>query len=275
MKIIFYKLSKNKKMINFNRVSAMIYRYYVNMKHTYDRLTDMFYWPAMDLFLWGLTGLYFAKLNSNNPNTIIVILTGLIYWIVIWRTQYEVSINLLTEMWDQNLVNIFASPLRVTEWIISVIIFGFIKMFVSITFSAGLAFLLYQYPVFVYGFFLIPTIISLMITGWAVGFFVAGLLIQYGQRIQTIAWMGVVILAPFSALYYPVSVLPTWAQKVSLIIPSSYAFEGMREILFTGHASYDKLLISFLLNGIYLIFSIWFFISSFNKSKKLGLGRLI
>lgn len=261
-------------MINFNRVYAMIIRNAINSKHSFDRLSDMFYWPAMDLFIWGLTGLYFVK-TSNNPNILFVVLSGLVFWIVLWRAQYEITINLLAEFWDRNLVNIFAAPLTIAEWIITFMLFGLIKTLISLIFSSVIAFILYKFNIFQYGFFIIPFVISLILTGWAGGFMVAGLIIRYGVNLQTLAWVGIYLVAPFSAIYYPVSILPLWAQTVSKFVPSSYIFEGIRELLFTGKLSYDKLLISFLLNIVYLTIAIWFFVYMFNKSKKLGLGRLI
>ncbi len=261
-------------MIDFNRVFAMVYRYWLSMKHNYDRIGDMFYWPAMDLFIWGLTGLYFAKLSGVNEHTIEILLTGLIYWLVIWRAQYEITTNLLSEMWDRNLINIFVSPLRISEWIVSVMLFGFIKVLISIAFSAGLAAILYHYPLFMYGFYTVPIVFSLIMTGWTAGFIVAGFLIRYGQKIQTLGWTGVAVIMPFCVLYYPMSILPVWAQKVAMFVPSSYMFEGMREIIFTGRMSYDKFYISFGLNIVYLILAIWFFNFMFQKAKKIGLERL-
>lgn len=252
----------------------MIYRYLINMKHSFDRLSDMFYWPAMDLFLWGLTGLYFVK-TSSSPNILFVVLSGLVFWIVLWRAQYEITTNLLSEFWDRNLVNIFASPLTIAEWIITFMIIGFVKTLISLIFSSLIAYFLYKLNILQFGFFIIPFVVSLILTGWAGGFLVAGIIIRYGVNLQTLAWAGIYLVAPFSAIYYPVSILPQWAQGISQFIPSSYIFEGVRQILFTGNISYDKLLISFALNIVYLILSIWFFVFMFNKSRKLGLGRLI
>ena len=108
-------------MINFNRIYAMVIRYFINLRHNFDRLSDMFYWPALELFIWGLTGLYLATLSISNKDYIFVIITGLVFWIIIWRVQYEVNINILSEIWDRNIVNIFASPLTLAEWILSFI----------------------------------------------------------------------------------------------------------------------------------------------------------
>lgn len=260
-------------MINFNRVFAMIYRYWLAMKHSFDRLGDMFYWPAMDLFIWGLTGLYIIKLSTNNHNIILIMLTGLIYWMVIWRSQYEITTNLLQEMWDRNLINIFTSPLRVSEWVTAVMIFGFIKMVITVSFSGILAVILYHYPILTYGWYTIPIILSLVLTGWTAGFIVAAFIIRFGQKIQTLAWTGVALISPFSVLYYPLNILPHWAQKVAWFIPPSHIFEGMREIIFTGKISYDKLYISFGLNILYLLIAIAFFNFMFKLTRKFGLDR--
>ena len=261
--------------MSIKRIFAMTQRYTYNLRHSYDRLTDMFYWPLMDLLIWGLTGIYFAQLTSNSPYAITVILTGLIFWIISWRAQYEISLNLLSEIWDRNLVNIFASPLTIHEWIMSVIIFGSIKVFLSLSFSATIAFILYKYQFFQFGWWLIPVVINLIITGWVAGFSIAAIIIRFGTKVQTIAWAGAYLIVPFSALYYPLSVLPQWSQKVALVFPTSYIFEALREHIFTGHISIEKILIGFALNVIYLILAIRFFIFMFNKSRKMGLGGLV
>ena len=262
-------------MINFNRVLAMVIRYTYNLKHSLDRLSDMFYWPLLDLLVWGITGLYLAKFNHLSSNYLFLILNGLVFWIVVWRGQYEINTNLLAEIWDKNIVNIFISPLNVYEWILSFMIFGLIKSLISVAFSAIIAYLIYGFNILSYGPALVLFFISLIMTGWAFGFVVAGFLVRYGQRIQTLAWGGVAIVAPFSVLYYPLSVLPHWAQTVAHFVPSSYVFEALREALFTKQIAFDKLIISFGINTIYLTLGIAFFVFMFNKSKKLGLGRLI
>ena len=262
-------------MINIHRVFAMVIRYTYNLRHSLDRLSDMFYWPLLDLLIWGVTGLYLARLMSNSDSYLFLILNGLIFWIVVWRAQYEINTNLLSELWDKNLVNIFVSPLTVYEWFTSFMIFGLIKSLISVAFSAIIAYLIYGYNIFSYGPSIIIFFIALLLTGWSFGFIVAGFLIRFGQRVQTLAWGGVALIAPFSVLYYPISVLPHWAQTVAHFVPSSYIFEALRSTLFYKPISVIDIGISFGINILYLIIAIAFFVFMFNKSKKLGLGRLI
>jgi len=260
--------------MNFRIVWAVVVRHLYNFKHSLDRLTDAFYWPAMDIFIWGFTSLYITK-QSNQPSQVIIsLLSGVVLWLVVWRAQYEITVNLLEEMWSRNLVNMFASPLRVREWVLAVFILGLIKMFFSVGFSILLALFLYKTNIFSLGFYLIPFIVSLTTTGWAVGMLVSGLIIRYGMRIQTFAWGGIALISPFSAIYYPISTLPMWAQKVSMFLPTSYIFEGMRSVIFEGSMLYGDLVKSFVLNIIYLILGLFFFTQMFNKSKTRGLADL-
>jgi ABC-2 type transport system permease protein len=43
------------------------------------------------------------------------------------------------------------------------------------------------------------------------------------------------LFQPFSAVFYPVQVLPALLQRVAWLLPTTYAFEGMRAVL-SGHA---------------------------------------
>lgn len=260
--------------MNWGIVGAIIVRHLYNFKHSLDRLSDAFYWPAVDIFLWGFTSVYITKQAGNVPGIVTILLSGLILWMVVWRGQYEITVNLLEEMWNQNLANLFASPLRVREWVVGVFILGILKMVMSISFAILLAYFAYKANIFSLGFYLIPFMINLLLTGWAVGLIVAGLIVLFGMRIQTLAWTGIFLIAPFSGVYYPISTLPHWAQNISMFLPTSYIFEGMRSVILDGKMLPSMLLKSFLLNAVFLALGIFLFIRMFEKSKEKGLARL-
>lgn len=260
--------------MNWHIVWAIVVRHLYNFKHSWDRLSDAFYWPAMDILIWGFASVSIAQRSSSLSNIVMTLLSGIILWMVVWRGQYEITVNLLEDMWNQNMVNLFASPLRLREWITGVFILGLIKMTLTVTFAVLLALLVYKINLFSLGFYLVPFMISLLLTGWAAGLIIASLIIYYGTRIQTLAWSGVAIITPFSGVFYPLSVLPAWAQTVSQFLPTSYIFEGMRSVVFKGYVPVDMLLKSFGLNFILLVFGIWLFIFMFEKSKEKSLARL-
>lgn len=259
--------------LNFNRIWGVILRHLYNFRRAYDRMSDVFFYPAIDIFVWGLA-ISAINARGNKVFEVAAILIGLILWYAIWRGQYEITVNLLEELWSENLTNLLSTPLNLGEWIIGFMSLGFIKLVMNILFAALLAFILYQVSVFTLGFYLIPFIVSLLITGWVSGLFFAGFFLRYGTNIQTLAWAGGALLMPFSSVFYPVSSLPSWMQIIARFVPSAYIFEGMRQVLSTHSLDTANLYKSFLLNAVYFILALGFFLKSFQKAKEQGLAHL-
>ncbi len=105
--------------MNTQRIKAIIFRSIYTWRHNLDRLADTFYWPAIDVIIWGFMSTYIKNNAPNIPFATLALLTALIFWLIVWRSQYEITVGLLTELWDRNLVNIFASPLKTSEWIVA------------------------------------------------------------------------------------------------------------------------------------------------------------
>lgn len=258
-----------------HRIAGIILRYLFLFRHSFDRLSDAFYWPTMDLLLWGITSMYFRRYSSGGPSVTVTIISGILFWIIVWRGQYEISVNLLEDLWNKNLINIFVAPVSFYEWISSFLILGIIKATLSFTYGAVVAFILYKVHIFSYGFSLLPIMLLLIMTGWWSGFLGAGIILRYGTKIQTVAWSLVTILSPFSAIYYPLAILPFWAQKIALFIPTSYAFEAARKVINQGYFDMQMFFIAFILNIFYIILSIIFLRRSFDKALQRGLVKVV
>jgi len=243
-------------------------------RRSFDRMSDVFYWPTIDLLLWGLTSQYFRSFTPDANKVLLMIITGILFWIIAWRGQYEISVNMLEDLWNENFINIFVSPIKFSEWVISFLIIGILKGILSLVFAAGIAFILYHVHIFNYGFYLLPFLFSLLLTGWWVGFFVGGLILRFGTKVQTFAWTLVMVMSPFAAIYYPVSILPDWAQIIAKFVPPSYIFEGARSILYNGNFDWLNLVYSFGLNFIYLLLGYLFLYNSFKKIMNKGMVHL-
>ena len=259
--------------MKLHRIYGLILRNFYGFRKNMDRLTDSFYWPTIDLIMWGLTSQFFMAMGGGN-NVLLVVLSGLVMWLILWKSQYEISISLLDELWNRNLINLFVSPLTFTEWLVSALILGVIKVFLSFSFALGLAYLLYKVRIFEYGFQFLPYMLILLLSGWAVGIVVTAMIFRYGTRIQAFCWTLVWVFGPFSAIYYPVSILPNWAQQISKFIPMSYAFEGMRGVIATGIVDYQKFFIGTGLALLYLFLGLIFLYRSFAKVMQKGLLKV-
>jgi ABC-2 type transport system permease protein len=260
--------------MSFRRIAAMVVRHLYMFPRTLERWSESIYWPVLDLVLWGLTTRWVETARGDVSHLALAVLTAVVFWQVVWRANYEISVNLLEEVWSHNLVNLFATPLSVWEWSVSLIVLGILKNILTLAVGAGAVWLLYQMNLFSVGWLMLPFLFSLLMSGWFIGFTASGVIIRYGQSVQSIAWMAGYALAPFSAVFYPVAVLPRWAQAIAAALPMTYVFEGMRQVLRGGRPPVSDLAISFGLNLLYLALSVLFFGWMFEKSRERGLARL-
>lgn len=259
--------------MNFSRIKGVFFRYYYNLIKGPNQLSDLFYWPLVDILLWGLTSIWIQR-QSHVPDLPLILMTALIFWQVAWRGSIDISINILQEFWHRNLVNLFSTPLKISEWIAGTVLLCLCKLTITIAFGSLMVYVLYSLNVFTLGWAFLPFAALLLMFGWSLGFLAAGIIIYWGHQVEMIAWMIGFLFAPFSAVFYPVETLPIWAQTISWCLPTTYVFEGMRQIL-NGHPfPYAYVSYSLILNIVYLFASAFFFRWMFEKSRKKGLARL-
>lgn len=258
--------------MSIRRIYGVFFRYFYTLKDIHQ-LSDLFYWPLVDILLWGLTSIW-IQYQNNVPNLPLILMTALIFWQVTWRGAFGISFHLLQEFWHRNLMNLFSTPLTLSEWICGTLLLGICKLFVSVAFGSLMVYLLYALNVFTLGWAFLPFATLLFVFGWTIGFLSSGLVIYWGHKVEVFAWMLPFLFAPFSAVFYPVEVLPHWAQIISWSLPTTYIFEGMRQILNSGPFPWTYFGVSLLLNLLFLYISILFFRMMFHKSLVKGLARL-
>ncbi|MBP9702806.1 ABC transporter permease [Candidatus Woesebacteria bacterium] len=257
--------------MKMHRLWGLFLRYYYNLLRSYDRLTDMFFWPVVDLLMWGLTSQYLVKTGALDNTVILALLGGIMLWIFPWRGQYEITVSLLEDLWNRNLVNLFATPVKFMEWVVTLLLIGVFKAIVSFGFASLVAILLYQTNIYTLGIKLLPWAGLLIVFGWVFGLLVAGIIMRYGTKIQTLAWTAIHLVSPFIGVYYSIDTLPSWAQTVSRFVPASYVFEAMRSEIAGVAVPLNNLLFPFVLCVIYLALALWILTRSYLHILKRGL----
>ncbi len=259
--------------MSWQRILGVFFRYFYVAKKGLHQLSDLFYWPLVDILIWGLTS-FWIESESHVTMIPLVLMTGLIFWQIAWRGSVDISTNLLQEFWHRNLVNLFSTPLKISEWIAGMILLCFCKLLITVAFGSLAVYVLFALNVFNVGWAFIPFTISLLIFGWSLSFLSSSLIIYWGHKVEMIAWMAAFLFAPFSAVFYPVHVLPQWARAISWCLPTTYIFEGMRSILETGTFPVHYFWISMTINLVYLAASLCIFKWMFEKTREKGLARL-
>lgn len=256
--------------MSITRIKGIILQNLFLLKHSLEELIDAFFWPTTDVIIWGLMTSYFANFRGSVATVVAFLMGGLILWNIVWRAQQDITIVFLRNVWSKNLLNLFSSPLTPAEFVVSTMILGLLKIILTLAAVAAIAFFLYSFNIFSLGFYLLPFFASLIAFAWAAGIFVVGLIIRFGMRIQVLAWSLIVLLHPLSAVFYPVSTLPVFLQKIAWFLPTSHIFEGMRQLLKDGSLSNEKLIWAFSLNIVYLVLASLFFMYMFERARVKG-----
>jgi ABC-2 type transport system permease protein len=245
-------------------------RYFHANRREISTYFDYFYWPLIDMFLFGFLGTWLSE--QQNSALTISLITALVLWSVTYRSSLDIARNMAQELWDENLLNFFATPIKLAEWVLGLMSLGILSLFITVPYTSFLAKLIFNQNIFNIGSSLFMFVGLLIMSGWILGFVASSLLIYYGQKIETVVWAIPWLITPFSSIYYPISVMPSWAQSVSKFLPTMYAFEGVRKLLTTGQMPYHDIGMSLLLNTVYLIAALLFFNHMFKKSKNEGLN---
>ena len=232
---------------------------------------EVFYWPLLDLLVWGFVTVYLSRFRQNLPGFVTFFIGALILWDILFRSHQGISVSFLEDVWSRNLLNLFASPLSPAEYILSLMAVSIVKLITTASVMALLAWILYSFNIFLLGMALIPFILNLIIMGWAIGIVTTALILRFGQEAEVLAWALGFLFMPVSAVFYPVAVLPSLLQAVSRFISASYVFEGMRAVINTGQFPIQTLLWSFGINAVYILAAGFFFKWNFAHVKRKGL----
>ncbi len=253
------------------RVWGLMYRHLTLYRRSWPRLLELAYWPILNMCIWGFTA-SFLMARMGNPAVMAgaVLLGGVLLWEVTLRSQMGMSISFLEEIWSRNLGHIFVSPLRPYELIAALVGMSVIRMLMGVIPAILLAWAFYAFNLFTLGPMLVLFFASLMMFGWAVALGVVSLVLRHGAGAEPLAWGVLFGLAPFSAVFYPVSVLPRLLQPVALALPTSHVFEGMRAILLNGVVRYDHLAWAFGLNLVWLAGAALLFSRQFHQARVSG-----
>lgn len=257
--------------MKFNRIKALIIRQLYLYPRSFPRLMDVFFWPVLELLVWGFLSLYLEHLNLNNVNIVSFLLGALIFWELLNRSQQAVTISFLEDVWEKNLLNLFVTPLRIIEFLLSTVVLGLVRIVMQAIVLGVIALFLYGFNIFQFGLYTLPFIVSLLLFGWVLGLLVVAIILRFGTSAQVLAFGVIFLIQPFSAVFYPVAALPTVLQWLAYALPSTYVFEGMRAVITTGTVEWSTLAISFGLNILYLALVFRFFYSMFRKVKERGL----
>ena len=239
-------------MASARRIGAMILRYWYLLRSSWPRLLELVYWPTVQMLMWGFLQSYLHERSGFLAAAAGALLGAVLLWDILFRGQIGFSISFLEEMWARNLGHLMISPLRTGEFVAALMVMSVIRVVIGLAPVTLMALIFFGFNVFQLGLALAGFFLILIVTSWAIGLVVCGLVLRQGLGAESLAWSLIFLLLPLACVYYPVSTLPEWLQYVALALPPTYVFEGMRAILIDGVFRADLMVRGLLLNIVYL-----------------------
>src|ERR1700731_5332344 len=253
-----------------HRVAAMVLRYLYLLRSSWTRLLELIYWPAVQLFVWGFLQFYLSQNSGFFARASGVFIAAVLMWDILFRGQLGFSVSFLEEMSSPNLSHVVIPPLRPMEFVVALMIMSLIRLAVGVIPVALLAIAFFGFNLYALGLALVAFFINLILTSWAVGIVVAGVLLRNGMGAESLAWTLMFVLMPLTCVYYPVSVLPGWLQTMAWTLPPTYVFEGMRSLVMMHEFRSDLMLEALALNALYFAAAVIAFLELLKSARRSG-----
>ena len=252
------------------RIAAMVLRYWYLLRSSWPRLLDLVYWPAVQMLMWGFLQLYIGQNAGFFARAGGIFIGAVLLWDILFRGQLGFSLSFLEEMWSRNLANLMISPLRPVEFVIALIIMSLVRLTISTVPVSLLAIAFFGFNLFGLGLALAAFFVNLLLTSWAIGIFVSGLVLRNGLGAENLAWTIMFIFLPLTCVYYPVATLPSWLQAIAWTLPPTYVFEGMRALLIEHTFRADLMVQAFALNIVLFSLAVFAFLALLASARRTG-----
>jgi ABC-2 type transport system permease protein len=237
--------------LSLRRIWAMLLRHLYLFRASWPRLFDLIYWPTVQLVMWGFLQVFLARESSFFAQAAGLFIGAVLLWDILFRAQLGFAISFLEEIYSRNLGHLLASPLRPFEFVIALITMSIIRVSIGLFPVTLLAIWFFGFNVYSMGLWLVAFFVNLVLTSWAFGLFVCGILLRFGLGAENIAWSLMFIMLPLACVYYPLETLPEWLQYISVLLAPTHVFEGMRALLLDGTIEPHYMLRALALNAVY------------------------
>ena len=257
--------------MSWRRARGILLQNWYVMKRSPIRIFELFYWPVIEVVLWGFITLYLADAQARIPGGVAVLLAAVLLWDVLFRSQQELNITQMIDMWDRNIVNLYASPLRQSEYFLGALLFSIARVLIGTSALVLIAWWWFGFSLFTAGVILVPALLILVVFGWVLGVLIRAAIMRFGSNAEVLAWSLAFLLQPVSAVFYPVDVLPGWLQAIARFVPASHVFEALRSFLASGEVLGGRLAFAAGLDVGYLAVASLIAWLTYRRVRELGL----
>jgi ABC-2 type transport system permease protein len=132
-------------------IAAIALRQFYLMRSSPTRVLPMIAWVAIDIILWGFISRYLNTVASTGVNFISTLLGAVLFWDFFTRVMQGVTMAFFEDVWSRNFINVFATPLLISEYLTGLVLTGIATSLVGLMVMLVLATWLFGLPFFSLG----------------------------------------------------------------------------------------------------------------------------
>lgn len=211
---------------SLERAYSQFYKNMHTMFQNYFRLMDTTIWPLTLLMAFA----FLAKALNDGPDVLMLVILGMMGWQIVQQTQMGMATCYMDEFWSNSLTHVFVTPIRLGEFLLGGIMTGLFKCAIVLALFFAAASLFYGMHIPDPAGFM-AALFFLFIFGISIGMLNLALIFPRGENAIFAVWTIPDIFVVFSGVYYPLGLLPEPLHFLAQLLPSSHAFNLIKETL--------------------------------------------
>jgi ABC-2 type transport system permease protein len=257
--------------VRLRPIAAIVLRQLYLMRSSPVRVLPMIAWVAVDIVLWGFIARYLNSVASTGINFTASLLGAVLFWDFFTRVMQGVTMAFFEDVWSRNFINVFASPMLISEYLTGLVATGVATSLVGLLVMLLIASAVFGLHFAAMGVLLLPFLLVLFLFGIALGVLASAMVLRLGPASEWLVWPIPALLSPFVGVFYPLATLPAWMRAVGQGLPPSYVFEAMRSFVAGQDYSNRALLVGVALALLYVLLAAWLFTAVYRYAVRSGL----
>ncbi|HEX5580163.1 MAG TPA: hypothetical protein VFX39_01215, partial [Gemmatimonadaceae bacterium] len=151
------------------RAAAIALRQFYLVRGSLSRLFPLFIWVAIDIVLWGFITRYLDTVTSPDLGFVPVLLGAVLFWDFMTRVMQGVTMTFFEDVWSRNFLNVFATPLRISEYLSGLVLSSIVTSAVGLVVMLVVAIAAFGLSFAAYGALVVPFLFVLFLFGIALG----------------------------------------------------------------------------------------------------------
>jgi ABC-2 type transport system permease protein len=253
------------------RVAAVVIRYAYLLRASPVRVLPIFAWVTIDVVLWGFLARWLVSVSHSGVDFVTVLLGAVLLWDLFGRVLQGVTMTFFEDVWTRNLLNVFASPITVAEYVTGLVLSTIGTSAVSLAVMVVLATAVFGLALVANLAFLAAAVLVLFLFGIALGIGGCAIVLRLGPSAEWIIWPIPAVLSPLVGVFYPIAVLPGWMRAISWVLPPSHVFEAARAVVAGGQPDWARIGLAAALALGQVVVAGWIFVRVHRHAVQTGL----